>query len=58
MILVVLQESLNNRGVSLISAKENIDTNTPTGKLMLTMIRAINESETTNLHERKKKEYK
>lgn len=52
--LLKIVESLNIRGVSLISAKENIDTNTPTGKLMLTMIGAINEFERTNLLERQK----
>lgn len=35
-----------------MSNKENIDTSTPTGKLMLTMIGAINEFERANLKER------
>lgn len=38
----------------LVSNKENIDTSTPTGKLMLTMIGAINEFERTNLLERQR----
>jgi len=38
----------------IISNKENIDTSTPTGKLMLTMIGAINEFERTNLLERQR----
>ena len=43
---------LNERGVTLISNKENLDTSTPTGKLMLTMIGAINEFEVNNNRER------
>ena len=39
--LLEIVELLNNKGVTLISNKENIDTSTPTGKLMLTMIGAI-----------------
>ena len=38
----------------LVSNKENIDTSTPTGKLMLTMIGAINEFERTNLLEQRR----
>ena len=33
------------KGIKFVSTKENIDTTTPTGKLMLAMIRAINEFE-------------
>ena len=43
--LLTLVEQLQNKGVHLISNKENLDTSTPTGKLMLTMIAAINEFE-------------
>lgn len=50
--LLKIVEDLNNRGVTLISNKENLDTSTPTGKLMLTMIGAINEFERTNMLER------
>ena len=39
--LLTLVEQLQNKGVHLISNKENLDTSTPTGKLMLTMIGAI-----------------
>ena len=46
--LLDIVEYLNSRNVCLISAKENVDTSTPTGKLMLTMIGAINELERTN----------
>lgn len=52
--LLSLVEDLNGRGIHLVSNKENIDTSTPTGKLMLTMIGAINEFERTNMLERQK----
>ena len=47
-------ELLNRKGITLISNKENIDTSTPTGNRMLTMLGAINEFELTNLHERQR----
>lgn len=43
--LLEIVELLNQKGVTLVSNKENIDTGTPTGKLMLTMIGAIAEFE-------------
>ena len=52
--LLEIVERLSHKGVALVSTKENIDTNTPTGKLMLTMIGAINEFERTNLLERQR----
>lgn len=52
--LLDIVEKLNEKGITLVSNKENIDTSTPTGKLMLTMIGAINEFERTNLLERQK----
>ena len=52
--LLDIVELLNHKGVILVSNKENIDTSTPTGKLMLTMIGAINEFERTNLLERQR----
>lgn len=52
--LLDLVEKLNDKGVTLVSNKENIDTSTPTGKLMLTMIGAINEFERTNMLERQR----
>ena len=52
--LLKLVEQLTTKGVHLVSNKENIDTGTPTGKLMLTMIGAINEFERTNLLERQR----
>ena len=50
--LLVIVDLLNKKGVHLVSNKENIDSSTPTGKLMLTMIDAINEFERTNILER------
>ena len=52
--LLDIVERLEEKGIFLVSTKENIDTNTPTGKLMLTMIGAINEFERTNLLERQR----
>lgn len=52
--LLDIVEKLNSKGITLISNKENIDSSTPTGKLMLTMIGAINEFERTNLLERQR----
>ena len=45
---------LNAKQVHLVSNKESIDTSTPTGKLMLTMIGAIAEFERQNLLERQR----
>lgn len=50
--LLEIVEGLNAKGVHLVSNKENIDTSTPTGKLMLTMIGAIAEFERQNLLDR------
>lgn len=52
--LLDIVERLNAKGVTLISSKENVDTSTATGKLMLTMIGAINEFERENLLERQR----
>lgn len=52
--LLEIAEQLQNKGVHLVSNKENIDTSTPTGKLMLTMIGAIATFERENLLERQK----
>lgn len=52
--LLDIVELLNRKGITLVSNKENIDSSTPTGKLMLTMIAAINEFERTNLLERQR----
>lgn len=52
--LLGIVELLQEKKVTLISAKENVDSSTPTGKLMLTMIGAINEFERANLLERQR----
>ena len=52
--LLEIVEELNTKGVHLVSNKENIDSSTPTGRLLLTMIGAINEFERTNLLERQR----
>lgn len=52
--LLEIVELLENKKVNIISSKENLDSNTPTGKLMLTMIAAINQFERENLLERQK----
>lgn len=52
--LLAIVESLQEKKVHLVSNKENLDTTTATGKLMLTMIAAINEFERANLLERQK----
>ncbi len=52
--LLDIVEQLNQKGVHLVSNKENIDTSTATGKLLLTMVGAINEFERVNLLERQR----
>jgi len=52
--LLKLVETFQERGITLVSNKENIDTSTPQGKLMLTMLGAINEFERANLLERQR----
>ena len=50
--LLEIVENLNKRNIHVVSNKENIDTNTNSGKLMLTMFAAIYEFERTNMLER------
>lgn len=50
--LLDIVENLNVRNIHVVSNKENIDTNTNSGKLMLTMFAAIYEFERTNMLER------
>jgi DNA invertase Pin-like site-specific DNA recombinase len=52
--LLELVELMQEKNVTLISLKENIDTSTPQGKLMLTMLGAINEFERMNMLERQR----
>ena len=52
--LLEIIETLNKKGVALKSNKENLDTSTATGKLMVTVIGAINEFERQNLLERQR----
>ncbi len=52
--LLWIIEKLEEKGVKLISHKENFDTSTPAGKLMVTMLGAIYEFERANLLERQK----
>ena len=52
--LLNIVEHLEGKKVSIVSAKENLDSSTATGKLMLTMIGAINEFERANLLERQR----
>ena len=39
--LLEILEKLENKGVKLVSNKENLDTSTPAGKLMVTILGAI-----------------
>lgn len=50
--LLSLIDLIEAKKVHLVSVKENLDTSTPGGRLMLTMIGAINEFERANLLER------
>lgn len=52
--LVNTVQQLQAKGIYLVSSKENIDTTTATGKLMLTMIAAINNFERANMSERQR----
>lgn len=52
--LLSIVEYLDKKKVFLVSNKENVDSSTPTGKMMLTMIAAINEFERSNILERQR----
>lgn len=52
--LLFITEQLQQKGVAFYSDKERIDTSTPTGKLMLTMIAAIAEFERQTLLDRQR----
>ena len=53
-VLLFITEQLQDKGVEFHSDKEQIDTSTPTGKLMLTMIAAIAEFERQTLLDRQR----
>ena len=52
--LLELLDTLEAKDVALVSDKESIDTGTATGKLIVTVIGAINEFERANLLERQR----
>ena len=52
--LLGIVEQLQTNNINLVSNKENLDSSTPQGKLMLTMIGAINQFERENLLERQR----
>ena len=50
--LLALVDHLNSSGIHLVSLKENLDTTTATGKLMLTMLSALSQFERDLIAER------
>lgn len=50
--LIELTELFHSRGVNLVSLKESIDTNTPTGKLLFTLMSALAQFERDVIAER------
>jgi DNA invertase Pin-like site-specific DNA recombinase len=50
--LLSIIDTMQRKGVHLVSLKERLDTSTPQGRLMVTMIAAINEFERANILER------
>lgn len=52
--LLKIVNLLEQKEVKLVSLKENIDTSTPTGRLMLTMVGAISQFERENTLERQR----
>jgi len=52
--LLQLIEQMNGKGIKVISIKEGLDSSTPTGKMMLTMIGAIATFERENMLERQR----
>ena len=52
--LLNIVNTLNEKGVSFVSLKENIDTTTPNGKFMLTVFAGLYELERDNILERQR----
>ncbi|MDE6519156.1 MAG: recombinase family protein [Ruminococcus sp.] len=52
--LLNIIDTLNDTGVTLVSHKESIDTNTPTGKFMLTVFAALSQLEREQLKQRQR----
>jgi len=52
--LLNIIDTLNDKGVTLVSHKENIDTDTPTGKFMLTVFAALSQLEREQLKQRQR----
>ena len=52
--LLNIIDTLTNNGVTLVSHKESIDTNTPTGKFMLTVFAALSQLEREQLKQRQR----
>ena len=50
--LLHVVDALKAKGVGMVSLKENIDTNTAAGRMMLGMVGVLNQFELDNLHER------
>ena len=50
--LLRIMQDFEKRGIRLVSLKESMDTHTPQGKLVTTIIAAINEFERANILER------
>lgn len=52
--LLTLMDTMKDKGIKVISLKEGLNTGTPNGRLMLTMIAAIAEFERENMLERQR----
>jgi len=52
--LLNIIDTLNDKVVTLVSHKESIDTNTPTGKFMLTVFAALSQLEREQLKQRQR----
>ena len=52
--LLNIIDTITNKGVTLISHKESIDTDTPTGKFMLTVFAALSQLEREQLKQRQR----